>query len=496
MQKLILLCNILILNLIQINSQNYIPFNANMPKRFENIADSTDDNYYFYPRKRELLGNTTVFWTHISYSMNTIEELPINCSNWGGSSYPLADTNWLCKKIFWNNQIKELTVLNKNSESIIFNFNLNLSDSSLLYGTVNDGYYLKLDSLQNTTFFSLTDSVKYFSIWRYDLNNQLVPSELNGFTIKLSKNYGLLSLFDCSNFPIQEKAIILKGQLNPNFGYYNMTYDEVFPWQAGDSFQYKGLRPSQWFTSTISYRTTNVTNRIETNDSVYIYLTSSFQNFPSFTNGPYPLSYFNISYPNIIKFKKNTPISDKPNNIYDIATGNSYFNETYSFCDGRNSLYVTGSFDYYCESCDCFVPQDNSGSSYYTTRYAKGLGIVYSRDNIYGQYSYSPYAEIIYSNVGGITCGSLYYLNTEELNLNSSLQLFPNPTQNEFFISLENSNEPNLPFKIMDISGKVVLQSFANTNTAIDISTLPNGYYIVQVQVGEQYVSKPLIVNR
>jgi hypothetical protein len=76
------------------------------------------------------------------------------------------------------------------------------------------------------------------------------------------------------------------------------------------------------------------------------------------------------------------------------------------------------------------------------------------------------------------------------------ISFFPNPTQNEFFISLENSNEPNLPFKIVDISGKIVLQSFANSNSAIDISNLPNGYYIVQVNVGEQFVSKPFIVNR
>ncbi len=77
-----------------------------------------------------------------------------------------------------------------------------------------------------------------------------------------------------------------------------------------------------------------------------------------------------------------------------------------------------------------------------------------------------------------------------------NISFFPKPTLNEFIISLENSNEPNLPFKIMDISGKVVLKSFANTNTAIDISNLPNGYYIVQVQVGEQVVSNPLIINR
>ena len=88
------------------------------------------------------------------------------------------------------------------------------------------------------------------------------------------------------------------------------------------------------------------------------------------------------------------------------------------------------------------------------------------------------------------------YNSIEENVLPDKLNLYPNPTQNEFFISLENSNEPNLPFKIVDISGKEVLQSFANTNTAIDISNLPNGYYFVQVQIGEQYVSKSLIVSK
>jgi hypothetical protein len=93
-------------------------------------------------------------------------------------------------------------------------------------------------------------------------------------------------------------------------------------------------------------------------------------------------------------------------------------------------------------------------------------------------------------------CNYVSLSKIDEVNQNLDFQLFPNPAQNEFFISIENSNEPNLPFKIMDISGKVVLQSIANANAAIDITNLPNGYYIVQVQIGEQYVSKSLIVNR
>ncbi len=77
-----------------------------------------------------------------------------------------------------------------------------------------------------------------------------------------------------------------------------------------------------------------------------------------------------------------------------------------------------------------------------------------------------------------------------------NISFFPNPTQNEFFISLENFNEPNLPFKILDISGKVVLQSIANDNTGIDISTLPNGFYIVLVDVEKRKHTAPLIISR
>jgi hypothetical protein len=119
----------------------------------------------------------------------------------------------------------------------------------------------------------------------------------------------------------------------------------------------------------------------------------------------------------------------------------------------------------------------------------------------YGNYLYGTAVtcDPLYPNPNGTSCNNciaeMTILNVNNI-VNLPLKIFPNPTQNEFYISLENSNEPNLPFKIVDISGKIVLQSFANSNSAIDISNLPNGYYIVQVNVGEQFVSKSLIVNR
>ncbi len=131
-------------------------------------------------------------------------------------------------------------------------------------------------------------------------------------------------------------------------------------------------------------------------------------------------------------------------------------------------------------------------------------GYLFNRELVdldYGNYLYGTAVtcDPLYPNPNGTSCNNciteMTILNVKSIS-SLPLKLFPNPTQNEFFITLENFNEPNIPFKIIDISGKEVLQSFANTNTAIDISSLPNGYYIVQVEIGEQVVSKSLIVNR
>jgi len=77
------------------------------------------------------------------------------------------------------------------------------------------------------------------------------------------------------------------------------------------------------------------------------------------------------------------------------------------------------------------------------------------------------------------------------------LNLYPNPTQNEFTLKIsEQYNSKPLMYSILDISGKKVFDGIHLSNAEIDVSSLSNGYYIVQLQIGEQYVSKSLIVNR
>jgi hypothetical protein len=210
-------------------------------------------------------------------------------------------------------------------------------------------------------------------------------------------------------------------------------------------------------------------------------------------------------------------IGDTLNYLYSLQTGpNNGFNYNAVVINKDSVLLGDGSYNTYLDLEGFYMIAPGIGEIYFNwnfTWYEKGL----CSCNLGGYLNNTPVDFNVldgpfFVNVShctsdtlipqicyhyGHTCQNCTPILSEIVeSWNSFLQLFPNPTQNEFFISLENSNEPNLPFKIVDISGKEVLQSFANTNTAIDISNLPNGYYFVQVQIGEQYVSKSLIVSK
>jgi hypothetical protein len=85
----------------------------------------------------------------------------------------------------------------------------------------------------------------------------------------------------------------------------------------------------------------------------------------------------------------------------------------------------------------------------------------------------------------------------EEIDYSNLIHLYPIPTQNEVFISIdEQLNQDKFNFTIVDVLGKQVLSGTHIRNKPIDISSLPNGYYVLQVQAEERNVSKHLIITR
>lgn len=420
MKYLVFLFSITFVNVMF--SQAYTPFNKDCPKRFMNPVDPLDNDYFFYSTHTSISGDTTIFNQYLRESSQTIDVTGTECEGWGGWIQPTADTTWIGRQFSFNSLTKELIINNSQGEELTFNFNLNIGDSLGFYTDNNSEYYIRYDNNTQELVIDSIDLVKTFSIWQYDIGGALIPSPLNGFEIKLSENYGLISFIDCHSFPTITKGLTLMGQLNPSIGYYQLTFDEVFPWNPGDTLELEGEHYiTNWGISTINKDLITILDRVETSDSVWIYLNIESQ-IDKIPNGaPSHPGAYNIQYPNPIVFKKGANISAFPNKTIHQSTTHLY--DSVNNCGTRGRLNIYEDFNDYCDSCDCFTPFDGDLSGITKVEYQEGLGMVYSTSQAYGNFDIYKAAELIYSNIGGVQCGSYIPLAIKQHKLNHQKEL-------------------------------------------------------------------------
>jgi len=94
----------------------------------------------------------------------------------------------------------------------------------------------------------------------------------------------------------------------------------------------------------------------------------------------------------------------------------------------------------------------------------------------------------------------LQNLNVKELQQKSNLFIYPNPSTGEFYIDLGGINNSTTTIHISDITGRKVLEqgmdTFENSaQTTVDLSTSPNGIYLVKVISGNKVFTSQIIKN-
>ncbi len=86
----------------------------------------------------------------------------------------------------------------------------------------------------------------------------------------------------------------------------------------------------------------------------------------------------------------------------------------------------------------------------------------------------------------GVDDSPCFTLSADELTQNNRLSVFPNPTNDQLFIS--NNNIPvaiNFPFTVMDQMGKVLIQKNDDTTLgSIETATLTPGIYFIRINEG------------
>lgn len=454
------------------SAQQYDPFNTQ--KRFQNPNAVGDDTYYFYPIDTLINSDTIRYSQYLKVgSSNTSVPNTNECSVWGDPNLVAsADTSWLGRYIWVNTNTNELFIKNGMGETLAFDFGISIGDSAIFYQNTAEAYYMKYDQINEETHFGVDDSVKTFVIAKYDLVGNPLISNLTNFELKLGKELGLLSFMDCNNFPLLETEVELMGQLHPNLGEYNMTYDELYPWDVGDSLLVKGTQPFL-----TSYKLITVTDRVESTDSVWIYL-----NFEGDLTG------FNIEYPNVIQYHKGENFSETPNISF--VNGYNEYNDIEMNCGSRKRHRKEYTPKYYCDTFHCFPDYDAVGSLFQTYTYFAGLGMTNRESTYFSPTGGTASATLIYSRIGGVVCGTPESLSLVEEELEVSLS--PNPAKDEVIIQTDFEMER---VSVLDGTGKVSISFESKGFTQqIETSELSRGIYFVLVESSDGRITRSKLI--
>jgi len=96
------------------------------------------------------------------------------------------------------------------------------------------------------TILGLPDQVKVISFQAKDLNGNNISHYLNQKIIKLSQHYGISKTFDLYYMPDIEandtSSYILDGKTALHLGIQNLTWRDVYNFDAGDEFHYSGVQ--------------------------------------------------------------------------------------------------------------------------------------------------------------------------------------------------------------------------------------------------------------
>jgi hypothetical protein len=87
------------------------------------------------------------------------------------------------------------------------------------------------------------------------------------------------------------------------------------------------------------------------------------------------------------------------------------------------------------------------------------------------------------------------YLSLGDLNAGDVL-LFPNPTAGSFTLELPFSLENN-KLLITDLNGKIVVENiFSGSSISVDVSSLMNGCYILQIEAQNRIITERFIISK
>ena len=407
-----------------------------------------------------------------------IQEIDYNCFIPDGA-------HWIGDKIIIRDDGMNVFI-NQDSDSIYINTAASLNDSWTAFHRPGELSIISTVISHDTmSFLGLQDSVKTIGFQAYNEIMNPVSHLINGLTIRLSKNHGLVRTLNFSIFPdgkpLQAQQVIerdISGLSDPVAGIQDFYWMDIFDFQPGDEIHVKRVWSQTMPETDIQLLILRYLERTDYPDSIVYYAERIFSR--DYNNGGnYTYTFIHDTIPEIIHAN---PIFDKlPGEVVTdtITNGSDLITYALKMYSGTHLAKIIPEETYwfynYGDTCWFPIIIDACVSDY---AYYKGLGGPY----LWCWWHTANYRSLVYYKKGAEEWGTpLVIAGMDEQRISKNVRVYPNPAREFMHVQL---SETALParIEIFNTMGSLMKEFvLTEATTQINLQQLKPGLYFYRI---------------
>ncbi len=372
---------------------------------------------------------------------------------------------------------------NNNLDTIIIQSLASVGDSWRFY-TKNPSEYIEatITGIDTTTVLGGIDSVKTIRLTA-TITGDTTLSQWDGMELQLSKSNGLVSMPQMLSFPANNR-VVTQTQIKP------LKYSEVYNYNIGDYFQVK--REYNTFGGTfVTVTLKTVLDKVVTNGGntvTYTFLSetqprfnidtivTTYNNFNDYIGSALPNNAEETGDVNLPLLKADMALYTGP----EVALQGKRTTQLW-----ETQFYVQASDT--CWNWEQIIYDGGEPPIHFEClgpliRYSSGV------DGITNE-------TLVYYNLCGQQGGSKLILGVEELP-ETQIKIHPNPAND--VVEINNTSPTRYAINLVNLQGQLLQTSASEpaSNTQLDVSLLPLGMYIIQLNDGARTYFKKVVVAR
>ena len=467
--------------------QYFTPFHVASKKLFAQPAPVTPA-YSMAFDSAFAAGADSIYFHFGALDQEAGEDVP-GCVGWGDPFCYKANKPIWSGSLFLTDNNGTYWMRNTFGDSLRFDLNILPGDTAVFFQDATQQFSLVKSGPDTLSILDFIDSVYTYTIVHTDLNHQPIASALNGGSLIVGKQLGLIRFFRIDSFPQVLEPLELIGNKGPDLGLHRITSAMVHDHQPGDIVQTKSFDGFGYPPLPFSYTKISILARFDSPDSVEYEIEWETFNAAgtSFNSGA-----------GTSRYSKQDVLAELP---FERFNGSHITLNRASTCGiaiwRLSSEVLPGIWP--CPEGDCWVNGDTGGPPPQSSSWLH-LGL--AETHYYFQTPFNswdqPYWDIkslVYYRKDGVDCGTQQYLGIADAEISGSVTVAPMPSTGPITIS---SSRIIRSLTISDSQGRAVLAlNPRSTIIRVDLSALTSGtYHLLLIREDDRVVHRQIMLIR